>query len=133
MMVNVSYKDWPTVFQNKDFSIIITSPCFNDIFTFSSTKFPTASPALTYYVKNAAAVLSWTDADANSTLSLTICGTRTWTVTKTDGSVIDNIFTGVYTAEINSISVQTTLFSKTGTYDMKVKVWYTDLPSVSTT
>ena len=134
MQVKVYYSELPAgISATQDFSIDVINRCLLDTLTINAAKFPITTLALTYYVKDAAKVLSWTDADATSTLSLTTCGTRAWTVTKTDGSAIDTIFTALYTAAINSISVQTTLFSKAGTYDMKVKVWYTDLPSVTTT
>ena len=134
MQVKVYYSELPAgISATQDFRIDVINRCLLDTLTINAAKFPITTLALTYYVKDAAKVLSWTDADATSSLSLSTCGTRTWTVTKTNGSAIDTIFTALYTAAINSISVQTTLFSKAGTYDMKVKVWYTDLPSVSTT
>ena len=86
---------------------------------------------MTYNVKSAASTLSWTDADATSAGGLTsICGTFTWTVTQTDGSAIDPIFTGTYTATTKTLSVQTDDFTKATTYTMWVKVQYTDWPTI---
>ena len=98
--------------------------------TIDTTKF--SSPALTYNVKSADSVFSWEDAAATSVNSLTAtCGAFTWTVTKADGSTIDTIFTGDYTSTTKTLSVQTDLFTKVATYNMRVKVQYTNYSTVS--
>ncbi len=79
MQVKVAYTELPTVFKTQNFSILVTSPCFTDTLTISTTKFTT--PTLTYNIKSTAAVLSWTDSDATSAGLLTAtCGAFTWTV-----------------------------------------------------
>ena len=85
------YSELPTVLKTQNFRIDVINRCLLDTLNLSTLKF--ASPALIYNVKDASTVLSWTETDVTSTLSLTTCGTRTWTVTKTDGSAIDLIFT----------------------------------------
>lgn len=56
-----------------------------------------------------------------------------WTVTKIDGtSTIDSaVFTeGVYSLTTKTIDVYTTEFSKAATYEMVVKVFYAELPTI---
>ncbi len=101
--------------------------------TLNTVKF--ALPAFTYYIKDAAGVFSWNDSAASSVNNLaypTTCGMFAWTVTKTDGSSIDStIFTaGDYTLTTKTIDVYTIDLAKAATYDMQVKVWYTELPTV---
>ena len=69
MKVKVAYTELPTVLKTQNFSILVTSPCFTDILTISTTNF--ATPALTYNVKDAVKDLIWLDSDATSTYSLT--------------------------------------------------------------
>ena len=69
MKVKVYYTELPSVFATKDFSIAVINRCLLDTLTISPSKF--ATPALSYNIRDAAGVLSWTDTDATSTLSLT--------------------------------------------------------------
>jgi len=104
MQVKVYYTELPTIQATQNFSIDVINRCLLDTLTISTTKF--ATPALTYNVKDASTVWSWTETDVTSTLGLTTCGTRTWTVTKTDGSAIDLIFTSSdFTLATKTISV----------------------------
>ena len=65
MKVKVYYTELPTgILATRDFSIAVINRCLLDTLTISSTKF--ASPALTYYIKSLAGVLSWTDTDVTS-------------------------------------------------------------------
>ena len=79
MQVKVHYTELPTISATRDFSIAVINRCLLDTLTISSTKF--ASPALSYDIRNAAGVLSWTDTDVTSSLALTTCGALTWSVT----------------------------------------------------
>ena len=90
------------------------------------------SPSLTYDIKGTASSYSWTDSNATSDSGFTSveCGTFTWTVTQTDGSAIDSIFTESYTSATKTISTYTTDFAKAATYSMRVQVQYTDYPTV---
>ena len=54
-------------------------------------------------------------------------------MTKTDGTAIDTIFTGAYSASIKTLSVLTNDFAKAATYPMLVKVSYTELTQISMT
>jgi len=113
---------------------LVTSLCLTDTLAVGTAIF--ASPAFTYYIKDATGVFSWNDSAASSVNNLaypTTCGAFTWTVTKTDGSLIDStIFTtGDYTLSTKTIDVYTTDLAKATTYDMQVKVWYTELPTIS--
>ena len=79
MQVKVYYSELPTVLKTQNFSIKVINRCLLDTLTNSTTKF--ATPALSYDIRNTAAVLSWTDTDVTSTLGLTTCGALTWAVT----------------------------------------------------
>ena len=114
-----------SVCATKNFSILVTSPCLTDTLNISNTKF--TSSVLTYNVKSAASVFSWTDSDATSAgLLTTTCGAFTWTVTKSDGQAIDSTF---FTINLGTktISTYTTDFTKVGTYFNLAKVCYTEL------
>lgn len=52
----------------------------------------------------------------------------TWEVTKTDGDALDSSIFTFPSATL--IDVYTEEIGKAATYDMKVKVYYTDLPTV---
>ena len=59
MQVKVVYKELPAVFITQNFSILVTSSCLTDTLRLDTTIF--ASPALTYTIKDVAALFSWTD------------------------------------------------------------------------
>jgi len=85
---------------------------------------------LTYKVKSAASVLSWTDSVVTSKKDIgSNCGAFTWDVTQTDGvtPIKPDVFPSVlYNLATNAIAVETTDFSLAGTYRIQVKVWYSD-------
>ena len=115
MQVKVQYCDWSTISKTANFTIIVVNPCLTDTLTIDETKF--AYPALTYKVKDTAAVFSWTDSAATSVNGIgATCGAFTWTVTKIDGSAIDTIFTGAYTAATKTLSTYTTDFTQVAIY-----------------
>ena len=118
MQVKVYYTELPTIQATQNFSIEVINRCLLDTLTISTTKF--ATPALSYDIRNTAAVLSWTDTHVTSTLGLTTCGALTWAVTKTDGlTAIDSaVFTLDLTAK--TISNYTTLYAKEANYSMQV-------------
>ena len=92
------------------------NPCLSDTLNINTTKF--TSPALTYNIKYAAEVFSWTNADVSSVNNLTICGSFTWTVLKDDG--MTEIDLTVFTLDTTTMTrtVYTIEFSKTATYNM---------------
>ena len=109
--------------------------CYTDSLTLDTAIF--ALPAFTYYIKDAAGAFSWYDSAAISDNSLVYpitCGTFTWKVLKDDGvtEIDSTVFTaGDFTQAKKTIDVFTSDFAKAGTYNMQVKVWYTELPTIS--
>ena len=64
--------------------------------------------------------------------SLKLCGSFTWEVTEINLSAIDS---SIFTLSLGSktITVATSDPTKVGSYIMKVKVYYTDYPTISLT
>ena len=82
---------------------LTTHPCATDTLSIDSAVF--ATPALTYNLYNAAEDFTFTDAAAISSNSLTICGTRVWTVTNSDNTAVDS---SVFTLDLVSASKKVT-------------------------
>ena len=61
---------------------------------------------------------------------MTGCGALTWEITADGTNPIDAT---IFTLNGNSIEIQTDDIGKANTYSMKVKVFYTDYPTVSAT
>ena len=125
------YKDFTAIPSYADFDIIVVNPCLTDSLTIVESSFP--SPALTYNLKDSATVFSWTDEDATSVGSLTICGSLTWDITAEDGiTAIDSTIFTLDPAK-KTLRVEASDFSKAATYTMQVKVYYTDFQAKYTT
>ncbi len=81
MTVTVKYKDYPLVTDTENFDIVVVDLCVTDNLTIDATKFITPS-LLTYNLRDAANVFTFTDAHAVSSGGLTYCGDKEWTITK---------------------------------------------------
>jgi len=110
--------------------MVITSPCFNDTLAIDTTIF--ASPAFTYNIKDETKFFSWNDGAVSSLLSQTLCGSYTWDVTQDDETSLDStIFTvGDFTLTTKTIAIYSAECLKSKTYNMLVKVYYTELPFI---
>ena len=72
---------------------------------------------------------SWTDSNVSSDNSLTTCGALTWEVTQTDGfTAIDS---SVFVEGDKTIDIQSDDILKASTYNIRVKVYYTDYSAVT--
>ena len=84
MQVKVSYTELPAVYKTQNFTILVTNACLTDTLTIDAMQFLT--PAASYYIRHAAVTLSWSDTFVTSAVNLpSVCGSYSWTVTKTDG------------------------------------------------
>ena len=93
MTVTVKYIDYSGVVTpaTKDFDIMVVDLCATDTLTLDTSVFIPSSSSflLTYNLRDAANVFTFTDAAAISTGSLTNCGDKEWTITKGDGTPLD--------------------------------------------